>query len=145
MTIDDEATALRAAQSHAERAYPREACGLFGGPAVAAWNRQPLQLLAYVPIGNVAITPGSRFAMDPVELALAEHRLRRRGLVLCGIFHSHPDGDAEPSEADCREAWPNLAQVICAVSSGRAGMPRAWRILGTHARQELRVARIPER
>ena len=43
---------------------------------------------------------------DPLDFVRIEGEARDRGLTLLGLFHSHPGGAAEPSDADRRGAWP---------------------------------------
>ncbi len=70
----------------AERAYPNEACGV-----LISEHRRPV----LVPCPNVDERPGQQFTIDPNDYEAAE----ARGPVL-GIFHSHVDESAEPSQAD---------------------------------------------
>jgi proteasome lid subunit RPN8/RPN11 len=56
----------------------------------------------------------------------AEHAARARGLELVGVWHSHPRGEALPSEADLRAAWRGWTQLIVAPSAERGAALRAW-------------------
>ena len=60
----------------------------------------------YVRLENVSPTPASAFSVDPLDFVRIEGEARDRGLTLLGLFHSHPGGAAEPSDADRRGAWP---------------------------------------
>ncbi len=84
----------------------------------------------YIPLGNTAPLD-STFVVDPIDFARAEGRARERGLALCGFLHSHPNGEAVPSEADRRCAWPGYLQVIYPVHRGVPGIPRGWFSHGT--------------
>ena len=64
--------------------------------------------------------------MDAPPPSAAEREAEERGLELVGIYHSHPDAPAVPSEYDREHAWPNSAYVIVSVEDGRAGGLRAW-------------------
>ena len=123
---------------HARRAHPAEACGLLGRaptandqPGRRRRNRdprretdaRPIRFVRYVPMANLARRT-DRFVMDPVAVARVEHALRASGLSLAGVFHSHPDHPAVPSEADRRAAWPDIVQLIL---SGSTGEWTAWR------------------
>jgi len=74
-----------AATEHTQAQYPREACGL----VVVVKGRA-----RYVPCSNVSDNP-DQFAIAPQELAAAEDMGE-----LIGVFHSHPNASANPSEAD---------------------------------------------
>jgi proteasome lid subunit RPN8/RPN11 len=50
----------------------------------------------------------------------------RRGLVVLGFYHSHPDHPAVPSEFDRQHAWPNLHYVIVTVDAGAPREMTSW-------------------
>lgn len=84
MTLPDAAAAeIRA---HAEREFPREACGLL---AVIKGR------LEYVPCRNIAQDQNEQFGIAPEDLADVEDQ----GEIV-GIVHSHPNVPARPSAAD---------------------------------------------
>jgi proteasome lid subunit RPN8/RPN11 len=89
--------ALADLKAHAARAYPREACGLL----VANGHKA-----VYVPCENVATEPELRFRIQPRAYLDAE----RHGPIIA-VCHSHPNGRAQPSEADraaceaCKLPW----------------------------------------
>ena len=45
---------------------------------------------------------------------------------MTGFYHSHPDADAVPSEADRAGALPGVSYLIVAVKGGRAAGVRSW-------------------
>jgi proteasome lid subunit RPN8/RPN11 len=49
-------------------------------------------------------------------------------MEVVGVFHSHPDHPAEPSEFDRGMAWPWFTYVITRVERGKAAESRAWRL-----------------
>ncbi len=74
-----------AAAEHARQQFPREACGL----VVVVKGRA-----RYWPCGNIA-EAADHFVLAPADFAAAEDA----GEVV-GVFHSHPNEGANPSEAD---------------------------------------------
>jgi proteasome lid subunit RPN8/RPN11 len=84
----------------ARRAYPRECCGLIEGVATdRGWIANAIHEAA-----NLSEEPAKHFLVDPaVQFALLRG-LRQSGRTVIGCFHSHPDGEPEPSEADRMEA-----------------------------------------
>lgn len=99
--LDDD---LRAAMlEHAAAEEPRECCGLLVELFEAEGRR-------YLPCHNVAPAGQDRFAVDPMDYALAEEQ----GEVLA-VVHSHPNASANPSMAD---------RVGCE----RGGLP--WLVVG---------------
>jgi proteasome lid subunit RPN8/RPN11 len=49
-------------------------------------------------------------------------------LTLVGIYHSHPDHHAMPSESDRLGAYPYLSYVIIAVTNQKFEDIRSWRL-----------------
>ena len=47
---------------------------------------------------------------------------------MLGIYHSHPDDPARPSEYDRDHAWPWYSYLILAVGRGAAGDLNAWQL-----------------
>lgn len=108
----------RAIREHAEREYPKEACGLI----VASGRRE-----RYVPCRNTG--DGAHFVMPPQDYAAAEEI----GPVQA-VVHSHPDASAAPSEADlvaCEAS--GKPWVICSVFSGKAQETRIFKPSGYKA------------
>jgi proteasome lid subunit RPN8/RPN11 len=62
-----------------------------------------------------------------------EDEADRLGLALLGFWHSHPDGEARPSETDRAYAWEGLLTVIVAVEARRPHDVGAWEILAPDA------------
>ena len=101
------ASAGAAMRSHAREHAPRECCGLLVGHG----RRVDLAL----PMTNVARRATIRFRIDPAE-HLAVRRVLRQitpSLQIVGVYHSHPQGPASPSERDVAEAnYPEWLFVI---------------------------------
>jgi proteasome lid subunit RPN8/RPN11 len=84
---------------------------------------------AVVPALNVAATDRHlRFEIDPIEYLRAEQYAAVHQLELLGIYHSHPNTNAIPSETDRREAQPHLSYVILSVMEQRFADLRSWRL-----------------
>lgn len=80
------------------------------------------------------VAPGDRrmsFEIDPLEYLRAEQYAAQHGLEFLGIYHSHPDCPAVPSEADLRMAHPDLSYVIVATKAQRFAAVRSWRLNST--------------
>lgn len=114
---------LTAIRRHGEADYPHEACGLIGG-LVEADGKRVVELL---PLPNARQeSRQSRYLINPDVFRSAERRLGRNGLGVVGVYHSHPDHPARPSDYDREHAWPWLSYVIVSVSGGRADDVRSW-------------------
>ena len=45
-----------------------------------------------------------------------------------GIYHSHPDVAARPSQFDLDHAWPDFSYLIVSVVKGKAVESNSWRL-----------------
>ena len=69
-----------------------------------------------------------RYWIDPADLLRIQKQARDQDLEMIGIFHSHPDHPAVPSDCDRRLAWPGYSYVIAAVLGGQATDVQSWRL-----------------
>ena len=117
---------LAAIERAAEVAYPEEACGLLVGRATPG---EPYRVNAVEASANVAEPPRTRrFEVDPKLRLRLERELRESPDSVIGVYHSHPNGAAEPSETDISMIFePDMVWLITAVADGRAGATTAWR------------------
>ena len=115
----------RKMKQHAESEYPHECCGfLFGRESGDNRNISDLMPVANRKEGDRR----RRFMIAPADYRLAEDYAEREDLVLLGVYHSHPDHPAEPSEHDRSVALPFFSYVIISVKESRAGTVRSWRL-----------------
>ena len=98
---------------HAKKEAPYEACGCLAekeGVITCHYGLTNLDKAA------------EHFSMDPQEQFTAIRDMRSKGLKLAGIYHSHPETPARPSEEDIRLAYdPEVSYVI--VSLAESGVP----------------------
>lgn len=105
----------------AEAAYPEECCGLLAGRLVGAGADRTITVTAVHPSSNIAREPQRSFEIDPALRLRLQRDLRTSGETVVGLYHSHPDGRAQPSATDLDRAWePDLAWLITAVRAGQA-------------------------
>lgn len=67
-----------------------------------------------------------RYNMDPVGFMRVEKDIARRGLEMVGIYHSHPDHPARPSQTDFNHAWPIFSYIIYAIAKGTDIEAKNW-------------------
>ena len=84
---------------------------------------------------NIAENRKDRFEISPLEYLNAERYADVNNLRLLGIYHSHLDHPAIPSESDRLAAYPELSYVILSVTNQQFKDIRSWR-LNTSARFE---------
>ncbi len=137
---------LAAIRAQAARDYPRECCGLLLGrataegavvselwPTVNVWDATAAAEFAAAIGGEArAASPASNFSIAPAELFRAQKAARDRQLAIVGVYHSHPDQPAQPSEFDRAIAWPDYSYIIVAVPQGQPGELRSWRLDAQH-------------
>lgn len=107
--------------AHLQTGYPHEACGVMLG--------QNGVTTEVVPADNERTDSArNRYLIDPRAYMRIERDADRRGLQVLGIYHSHPDVAARPSQFDLDNAWPELSYLIVSVVKGRAVESLCWRL-----------------
>jgi proteasome lid subunit RPN8/RPN11 len=137
---------LRAIEAHAEAHYPEEGAGLILGDE--AGERREAREILPLPNRREAGERGHRYEIDPLETLAAEDQADALGLRIIGVFHSHPDHPAAPSQTDQHFAVPWYSYLITSVRSGRAHESRVWRLDESEAgmqEEELEVRPVSER
>ncbi len=77
------------------------------------------------PAQNAAERPATAYEIPPKQLFRIMREIRAAGLELLGIYHSHPNGDNQPSPRDVERAYyPDAAYLIL---SPRADAPKPIR------------------
>ena len=114
---------LRQMEAQAEAAYPEECCGLLvgmrGADSISITRAEPSPNVAGETTGA---DPRRRFEVDPrLRLALMRE-LEASSEAIIGLYQSHPDHPAVPSQHDRDSIWePELLWLITAVEKGKAG------------------------
>jgi proteasome lid subunit RPN8/RPN11 len=118
------AGAERRIRGEGERAYPHECCGFVLGRMEGEEKRAD-SILA-VENRREAGEQYHRFVMGPEDFMGAEREARRQKKDILGIYHSHPDHPARPSDYDREQALPFYSYLIVSVAGGRAGELTSW-------------------
>ncbi|MGB3759494.1 MAG: M67 family metallopeptidase [Rivularia sp. (in: cyanobacteria)] len=151
---------LRIIFSHAESTYPEECCGVILGdldrdtrsvkppayrktvveivPTQNAWNSEAA---GDFPSCDASHSKKRRYTIAPQDMLQLQKASREKNLNIIGIFHSHPDYPATPSEFDRNCAWQEYSYIIVSVQKGRAGDINSW-VLDDNSQfqqEELRV------
>lgn len=111
---------------HGEAQYPEEGAGLLLG-RIDDEGRMAEQLL---PLENKfqREARGNRYLIEPIDMLDAEQQAEELGLDVIGVFHSHPDHSAKPSEYDREWSLPWFSYLITSVYVGKALESRSWRL-----------------
>jgi len=120
-------TVLRQMKEHAEAAYPEECCGFLMG--ITEENSVRIEVVQN--IGNEQKDNRERrFLITPKQYMDGEDLAEGMGLDLVGVYHSHPDHPAEPSEFDRVCALPNFVYPIIGVDQGKVAKVGWWFLKG---------------
>jgi proteasome lid subunit RPN8/RPN11 len=105
--------------------YPREACGLLLGRVEGV--RRVVDLVH--PARNLNVERAhDRYELDPRDQLAAERAARDGGREVLGVWHTHPDHPATPSETDRAAAWSGWSYLILSVVRGELAELRSWRL-----------------
>lgn len=132
---------LQTIQSHAESTYPEECCGLLLGK-VSNDCKSVVEVVSTANAWNAAApeyeddTMGQgkidRYAIAPQEMLKIQREARDRNLDIIGIYHSHPNHPAIPSECDRIYAWQQYSYVIVSVNNGKCDDVKNWSLDAQH-------------
>lgn len=117
--------ALTTMQEHAEASYPNECCGFFYGRDEG--DQREVTLARKVENAKEG-DQSNRFRINPRDYQKAEQYALENDLDLLGVYHSHPDHPAEPSEHDRKVAMPYFSYIIISVQNGEAVTTRSWQL-----------------
>jgi proteasome lid subunit RPN8/RPN11 len=110
-----------------ERSYPNECCGFLLGTVTADGEKRADRVL---PVENAreAGEQYHRFVIRPEDFLRAEKEAAAQGQDLVGIYHSHPDHPARPSDYDQEQALPFYSYLILEVAAGKAASLTSWEL-----------------
>ena len=87
---------------HGQRAWPLEACGLL----IGSHHNGVVRVDQAIESANLAGEDAAkRFEVDPALLLRCQREVRAKGQAVVGVYHSHPNGQAQPSAQDLSGAW----------------------------------------
>lgn len=95
--------------AHALGSADKEVCGLLG--------KIDHCMTHYYPVDNIARDADRTFLMAPQQQLDAMLMMQKRGEILGGIFHTHPNSPAYPSERDLElAAYPDVINFIVSMN-----------------------------
>jgi len=105
--------------------FPDECCGfLFGTGEGEERTVTAIQIVNNAKQGDKR----RRFEIAPVDYLRAEKFADENDLQLLGVYHSHPNHPALPSEHDRVAAQPYFSYVIISVMDEKWSDTRCWRL-----------------
>lgn len=124
MALEISTDALHKMQTHAEEDYPNECCGFFYGLEGESRQVRIVREVENAKEGDQS----NRFQISPQDYQQAEKYAIDHDLDLLGVYHSHPDHAAEPSEHDRKVAMPWFSYIIISIQDGEAARTLSWRL-----------------
>jgi len=133
-----EPKAKRSMAADAVNTFPDECCGFLFG--IEKGNDR---FITDILIVNNAKEGDKkrRFEISAKDYLKAERYADENGLQLLGIYHSHPNHPAIPSEHDRIAAQPWFSYVIVSVLEKKLGRIRSWRL---NEEQQFEEEQIPD-
>jgi proteasome lid subunit RPN8/RPN11 len=110
-------------QARAE--LPNECCGLLAGPTLVHASSTGLLVSKRYPLRNEKASP-VEFWSEPRDMFDAVRDMRRLGIDILAVYHSHPGGEPTPSKTDLERNYsPEVMNLIISLT-GTAPRVRAW-------------------
>jgi proteasome lid subunit RPN8/RPN11 len=106
--------------------FPDECCGFLYGHEDS--NGRRLITQARVVMNVKEGDKRRRFEISPQDYLEAEKYAEEQQLELLGVYHSHPNHPATPSEHDRAAAQPFFSYLIISVNNKAPGPIRSWRL-----------------
>jgi proteasome lid subunit RPN8/RPN11 len=131
VTLEISLPHLTQIHQHARQTYPQECCGLIVGnafqthsvhPMENAWNAEVMAEM------GMSHDKNDRYWIDPAAMLQVMKQARAQGLEVIGVYHSHPDHPAIPSECDRQMAWAHYFYVIVSVQSYHIADTQCWQL-----------------
>lgn len=125
-------------RAHGRASYPEECCGVLIGTE----DRTHGDTVKDVRVDVVEsrrmdnVKDGERdrrYIIDPLTLVALEDELDEGPYRIVGIYHSHPDHPAAPSEFDRVHALPGWSYAILRVADGTDETLTSWRLSADRA------------
>ena len=110
----------------AVNAFPDECCGFVFGHEDESSRR--ILTHAYAVRNVKEGDKRRRFEIAPHDYLDAERYAETHSLELLGVYHSHPNHPAIPSEHDRAAAQPFFSYLIISVNDKQPGAIRSWRL-----------------
>ncbi len=147
---------IQAIETHAESTYPEECCGLLLGhlshetktlievfPTENSWEAELVDVFKFVDGSSERnFSKRNRFSIAPQVMLKAQKDVRDRNLNIIGIYHSHTDHPAIPSEFDRAIAWMEYSYIIVSVRQGSACELKSWTLDDNHQFQPEEVVTV---
>ena len=114
----------------AQSECPNECCGLLSGKVEEGRGCVTVRY----PIRNTLVSP-TRYESDAREMFEAERDMRRRGIHVLAVYHSHPTSDPLPSKTDRERNYSNAVVNLIISLKGENPVMRGWWLTADDAKE----------
>ena len=111
-------------KQHGESVYPNECCGFFFGSD----DKVRTVLEIHSVMNSKEGDQKRRYEISPIDYFKAEKYALKNSIILLGVYHSHPDHPAVPSEYDRLHAAPYFSYIITSIRNGKYNESTSWRL-----------------
>ena len=102
---------------------PEETCGFILGNL----DNNKKYVVRFIPVQNISKeNKEQRYAISPKDYLMAEKTALETNLTLLGVYHSHLNWPAIPSETDRLAAFPNLSYIIISLKNLLFADIKSW-------------------
>ncbi|MDP4262266.1 MAG: M67 family metallopeptidase [Bacteroidota bacterium] len=120
-----EAAVIKMMTEDAIHTFPDECCGFLFGKE----TNEERVILQTAAVNNAKEgDKRRRFEIKPKDYLEAERYADEQGWLLLGVYHSHPNHPAIPSEHDRLAAQPYFSYIILSVINKEYAGLRSWRL-----------------
>ena len=118
--------------SHLEAAFPDEGAGLLLGDTTG--RHRNVRMILTLENRFSPDERHNRYLLAADDMMAGEDAAEKHALDVIGVFHSHPDHPAQPSEYDRKNALPWYSYLIVSVHEKRAGTACSWMLANDRTR-----------
>ncbi len=127
--------AIEEIKKQAEEGYPYEICGfMIGKMDFSTGDRECLEVFQVE--NQNKERANDRFEIHPKDYMKVEDYAEKKGLMIVGIYHSHPDHPDRPSQTDLMFAQPDMSYIIVSVENGKVKSFKSWELKGNAFEEE---------
>jgi proteasome lid subunit RPN8/RPN11 len=111
---------------HAAAEFPNECCGLLAAPVDPESPARLIRAVKRYALVNAAASP-VEFASEDRSMFAAVKDMRRLGLDIVAVYHSHPTSDPVPSRTDLeRNFSPEVVNLIISLKGAKPVVGAWW-------------------
>jgi len=118
------------------RSFPDECCGFFFGNEI---GEERIITNIFTVDNSKEGDKKRRFEIAPKDYLNAERFADENELKLLGVYHSHPNHPAVPSEHDRIAAQPYFSYIIISVQEKQIADIRSWQLNDNFQFEEERI------